>query len=164
MARAAKALTIDAATEKAQADASNPRASAWVSANAGSGKTHVLVNRVLRLLLDGVAPGRMLCITYTKAAAANMANRVTFCAADEDSAKIAADTLGKRRGKRRTVGYSAGRRTTSVTDEDKYVLEPFELRKLRKFEAVVQHCDHGFRKVTIPPLGTDGLIPAWYRA
>lgn len=63
-------------TDQRQALAADPGLSAWVSANAGSGKTHVLVNRVLRLLLDGVAPGRMLCITYTKAAAANMANRV----------------------------------------------------------------------------------------
>lgn len=63
-------------TNQRQALAARPDLSAWVSANAGSGKTHVLVNRVLRLLLDGVAPARMLCITYTKAAAANMANRV----------------------------------------------------------------------------------------
>lgn len=63
-------------TEASQALAAQPDLSAWVAANAGSGKTHVLVNRVLRLLLDGVAPGRMLCITYTKAAAANMSNRV----------------------------------------------------------------------------------------
>lgn len=63
-------------TRETQALAAQPRLSAWVSANAGSGKTHVLVNRVLRLLLDGVAPGRILSITYTRAAAANMANRV----------------------------------------------------------------------------------------
>lgn len=63
-------------TNQRQALAADPGLSAWVSANAGSGKTHVLVNRVLRLLLDGVPPGRMLCITYTKAAAANMANRI----------------------------------------------------------------------------------------
>ena len=59
-----------------QAQASDPRASAWVSANAGSGKTTVLVRRVIRLLLDGVPPGRILCLTYTKAAAAHMANKV----------------------------------------------------------------------------------------
>ncbi len=56
--------------------ASDPKVSAWVSANAGSGKTHVLVQRVIRLLLDGVPPSRILALTYTKAAAANMANRV----------------------------------------------------------------------------------------
>lgn len=56
--------------------ASDPARSAWVSANAGSGKTHVLAQRVIRLLLDDVDPARILCITFTKAAAANMANRV----------------------------------------------------------------------------------------
>ncbi len=59
-----------------QGDASAPGRSAWVSANAGSGKTHVLAQRVIRLLLSGTPPGRILCLTYTKAAAANMANRV----------------------------------------------------------------------------------------
>ena len=47
-----------------------------MSANAGSGKTHVLVQRVIRLLLTGVPPEKILCITFTKAAAANMAERV----------------------------------------------------------------------------------------
>ena len=93
---------------------------------------------------------------------ANLANRITFCAADEDSAKIAADTLGKRKFMRRTYGYSGGKRTTSFTEDQKYFFEPYELRRLRKFQAVVQHCDYGFRRVTIPPLGTDGKVPAWY--
>ncbi|MBR0871575.1 double-strand break repair helicase AddA [Bradyrhizobium tropiciagri] len=61
---------------EAQARASDPKASTFVSANAGSGKTHVLVQRVIRLLLDGVPPEKILCITFTKAAAANMAERV----------------------------------------------------------------------------------------
>src|SRR5260370_40006367 len=67
---------IPQATRAAQARASDPRASAWVSANAGSGKTHVLAQRVLRLLLGGAPPARILCLTFTKAAAANMAERV----------------------------------------------------------------------------------------
>ena len=61
---------------KVQTETSDPSISAWVAANAGSGKTHVLAQRVIRLLLDGVEPGRILCITFTKAAAGNMANRV----------------------------------------------------------------------------------------
>jgi len=65
----------DEVTER-QTLASNPENSAWVSANAGSGKTHVLAQRVIRLLLQGVDPARILCITFTKAAAANMANKV----------------------------------------------------------------------------------------
>ena len=67
---------IPDAVRATQARASNPAASAFVSANAGSGKTHVLVQRVIRLLLDGVPPEKILCITFTKAAAANMAERV----------------------------------------------------------------------------------------
>src|SRR6187399_1308253 len=59
-----------------QARASDPAASSFVSANAGSGKTHVLVQRVIRLLLAGVPPEKILCLTFTKAAAANMAERV----------------------------------------------------------------------------------------
>ncbi len=48
----------------------------FVSANAGSGKTHVLVQRVINLLLRGADPAKILCVTFTKAAAANMATRV----------------------------------------------------------------------------------------
>jgi ATP-dependent helicase/nuclease subunit A len=63
-------------TKDRQRRASDPSASAWVSANAGSGKTYVLSNRVVRLLLQGHEPAGVLCITFTKAAAANMANTV----------------------------------------------------------------------------------------
>jgi len=59
-----------------QRDASDPRNSAWVNANAGSGKTRVLVDRVIRLLLDGAEPSKIMCLTFTKAAAAEMSNRL----------------------------------------------------------------------------------------
>jgi len=61
----------------AQRDAVDPTVSAWVSASAGSGKTTVLTSRVLALMLAGVAPQRILCVTFTKAAAAEMSNRIT---------------------------------------------------------------------------------------
>ncbi|MCA0318065.1 MAG: double-strand break repair helicase AddA [Proteobacteria bacterium] len=60
----------------AQLNASDPAVSAWVAANAGSGKTYVLARRVVRLMLAGTPPGAILCLTFTKAAAATMANRV----------------------------------------------------------------------------------------
>ncbi|HTO30726.1 MAG TPA: double-strand break repair helicase AddA [Pararhizobium sp.] len=63
-------------TSAKQALASDPARSAWVSANAGSGKTHVLTQRVIRLLLSGCRPSAILCLTYTKAAASEMSNRV----------------------------------------------------------------------------------------
>lgn len=63
-------------TSRRQSLASDPARSAWVSANAGSGKTHVLTQRVIRLLLAGCGPSAILCLTYTKAAASEMSNRV----------------------------------------------------------------------------------------
>lgn len=63
-------------TRRNQAAAADPAASVWVSANAGTGKTHVLTMRMLRLLLAGTDPQRILALTYTKAAAAEMATRV----------------------------------------------------------------------------------------
>ena len=69
-------LVVPLPVSERQRAASDPAVSAWVSANAGSGKTHVLTQRVLRLLLDGVAPSGLLCLTFTKTAAANMAAKV----------------------------------------------------------------------------------------
>ena len=65
----------NAASER-QVRAAEPRASTWVAANAGSGKTRVLTDRVARLLLSGVEPQHILCLTYTKAAATEMQNRL----------------------------------------------------------------------------------------
>ena len=59
-----------------QIRAADPVASTWLSANAGSGKTRVLTDRVARLLLQGENPQRILCLTYTKAAASEMQNRL----------------------------------------------------------------------------------------
>jgi ATP-dependent helicase/nuclease subunit A len=61
---------------EAQMRASRPHDHAWVSASAGTGKTQVLTARVLRLLLAGAGPERILCLTFTKAAAAEMQTRI----------------------------------------------------------------------------------------
>ena len=60
----------------AQREAAGPRASVWVSASAGTGKTRVLIDRLLWLMLEGTDPSRILCLTFTRAAAAEMANRL----------------------------------------------------------------------------------------
>ncbi len=77
-----------------QINAASPLLSAWVGANAGSGKTRVLTNRVARLLLAGANPSRILCITYTKAAAAEMAERLFKLLGEwalQDDAQLADD-------------------------------------------------------------------------
>src|SRR6185369_4850284 len=62
--------------QDAQRPAIDPTVSAWVMANAGTGKTKVLTDRLLRLLLHGTPPSKILCLTFTKAAAAEMRNRL----------------------------------------------------------------------------------------
>ena len=72
----AKADEIKAHASARQHKAADPEASVFVSAHAGSGKTYLLVNRVIRLLLDGARPESILCLTYTKAAATEMRTRI----------------------------------------------------------------------------------------
>jgi ATP-dependent helicase/nuclease subunit A len=79
-----------AAVNNPQALAANPNASCWVSASAGTGKTKVLIDRLLNLLLTGTTPESILCITFTKAAAIEMQNRLMaklqeWAIFDEDS-------------------------------------------------------------------------------
>ena len=78
------------ALSQEQQQAVDPNVHAWVSASAGTGKTHVLVGRVLRLMLAGADPAGILCLTYTRAAAAEMRNRLLarlrrFAAMGEDA-------------------------------------------------------------------------------
>src|SRR5215468_3605393 len=97
------ARIIPDAVRSRQAEASDPSAAVFVSANAGAGKTHVLAQRVIRLMLDGspagVDPSKILCITFTKAAAANMAARVydrlkSWIALDDEALDQAVREIG----------------------------------------------------------------------
>lgn len=67
---------IERRASRKQHLASAPDVSSFVLANAGAGKTHLLVGRVIRLMLEGVEPERILCLTYTRAAAAEMSERL----------------------------------------------------------------------------------------
>ena len=94
-------IVLSEAIRQGQRRAADPAASIWVAANAGSGKTHVLTERVLRLLLSGVKPESILCLTYTKAAAAEMRERVArrlaewALADDADLAERIAEVEGR---------------------------------------------------------------------
>lgn len=92
-------MSLNPAASMAQRKASDPAVTVWVNANAGSGKTHVLVDRVVRLMLGGTEPSRIMCLTFTKAAAAEMANRLferlsTWIALDDEALRKVLDGLG----------------------------------------------------------------------
>src|SRR3954447_22024593 len=96
-----------------QLEASDPRVSAFVEASAGSGKTKLLTDRILRLMLAGADPGRIQCLTFTKAAAAEMAlglqDRLGKWATADDKwlarelAELRADTGERSRAKAREL-------------------------------------------------------------
>ena len=91
------AVSVANAPTPAQRRAADPTRSVWVTANAGTGKTRVLSDRVLRLLLAGAAPESILCLTFTKAAAAEMAvrieGRLAGWAVERDEARLHDDLL-----------------------------------------------------------------------
>src|SRR5260370_4883717 len=69
-------MTLIAEAASTQRRALNPAESVWVAASAGTGKTKVLTDRLLALMLGGTDPAHLLCLTFTRAAAAEMANRI----------------------------------------------------------------------------------------
>ena len=92
-------MNIQSASDR-QVQAAHPTASTWLSANAGSGKTRVLTDRVARLLLGGVEPQHILCLTYTKAAASEMQNRLfrrlgEWAMKPDDALRAALSELGE---------------------------------------------------------------------
>lgn len=85
---------------RAQLQAADPAQSVFVTANAGSGKTKVLIDRIARLLLAGAAPASFLCITFTKAAATEMQRRLferlgAWCVADDARLTAELEALGE---------------------------------------------------------------------
>lgn len=121
-----------------QREASDPGASVWVGASAGSGKTTVLTARVLRLLLAGVAPQKILCLTFTRAAAAEMAIR-------------AAERLGK------WATCSDNELRADLDDLQGAVPEPGQLKDARRLFAEVLACPGGMRIHTIHAFGQEIL-------
>lgn len=126
-------FSVDPVTLQAQRRASDPQASAWVSANAGSGKTHVLAQRVKRLLVSGVAPEKILCLTFTKAAASNMANRIL--------SDLAAWVRLDERELRRVIAQLDGRSEAKVTAK--------ELKRARQLFARALETPGGLKIQTI---------------
>mgnify|MGYP000891881911 CR=1 FL=1 len=125
-----------------QLEASNPSSNVWVNANAGSGKTHVLVDRVIRLMLGGTEPSRIMCLTFTKAAAAEMAS------GDGDAARLfAVDILASLRR------LDGGRRMPAVAGRDQHGVDIFAIEQLAEIAIqlavavavmLIDHLKNGF--------------------
>ena len=92
----------------------------------------------------------------------NLRNRLIFRAADEADAVQAADFLGKKRVVKRSWGFSAGKRNVNYNETEEHKIKPHKLRNLRDHECVLVHCERGFRRVTLPPLESDGVISKWF--
>jgi type IV secretory pathway TraG/TraD family ATPase VirD4 len=92
----------------------------------------------------------------------NLRNRIIFRAADETDALQSADYLGKKRVAKRSWGYSVGKRTVNYSETEEHKLKPHQLRTLRDHECVLVHSEHGFRRITLPPLEPDGRVAKWF--
>ena len=99
----------------------------------------------------------------TKVLLLNISNHIYFQAADDDGAKLAANELGKKKDEKISVTrQNGGRGSITYSDEDKYIFKDYELRNMKKFECIIKHCEKGFKKVFLPPVGFDYKIPYWY--
>ena len=92
----------------------------------------------------------------------NLRNRLIFRAADEADAVQAADFIGKKRVVKRSWGFSAGKRNVNYSETEEHKIKPYKLRNLRDHECVLVHYERGFRRVTLPPLESDGKIAQWF--
>jgi hypothetical protein len=94
----------------------------------------------------------------------NLSNELIFTCANQDSAVIASKNIGEREVVERSWGNSAGKSSSNYQKKIKPYLEPFQLRRLPKFQAVIRHCERPFRKRLIPPINPDGSYPKWFTA
>ncbi len=92
----------------------------------------------------------------------NLSNELIFTAANHDSAVIASKTIGEREVVEKSWGFSAGKHSSNYQRKIKPFFEPYQLRKLPKFTAVIRHCEKPFRKRFVPPINPDGTYPAWF--
>ena len=94
----------------------------------------------------------------------NLRNRMIFRSADEADAVQAADFLGKKQVVKRSWGSSGGKRSVNYSETEEHKIKPYQLRKLKDHQCVLVHCEHGFRKTTLPPLEPNGAIAKWFSA
>ncbi len=94
----------------------------------------------------------------------NLSNELIFTVANHDSAAIASKNIGEREVFEKSWGHSGGKQSYNYQRKIKPFFEPFQLRKLPKFTAIIRHCEKPFRKRLIAPITPDGTYPAWFTA
>jgi hypothetical protein len=99
---------------------------------------------------------------YAEVLMLNLSNQLIFTCADHDSAVIASKSIGEREAVEKTWGIAAGKRSFTYQRKIKPFIEPYKLRKLPKFNAIVCHCERPFRKRLIPPIKPDGTFQSWF--
>ncbi|SEA79299.1 double-strand break repair helicase AddA [Rubrimonas cliftonensis] len=137
----------------AQRRAADPHASVWTSANAGSGKTRVLTDRVARLLLAGARPERILCLTYTRAAAAEMADRLSRTL----GAWALADAATLRREMRALAGPEAALDDATLARARTLFAQALETPGGLKLQTIHAFCDGVLRRFPLEA----GVSPAF---
>ncbi len=92
----------------------------------------------------------------------NLSNELIFTVANHDSAVIASKNIGEREVVEKSWGWNAGKRSYNYQRKIKPFFEPYQLRKLQKFNAIIRHCEKPFRRRLIPPINPDGTFPQWF--
>lgn len=92
----------------------------------------------------------------------NLSNELIFTVANQDSAVLASKNIGEREVVEKSWGWAGGRKSYNYQRKIKPFFEPFRLRKLPKFTAIVRHCEKPFRRKLIPPINPDGSLPSWF--
>jgi type IV secretory pathway TraG/TraD family ATPase VirD4 len=92
----------------------------------------------------------------------NLSNELIFTVANHDSAVIAAKNIGEHEVTEKSWGWAAGKRSYNYQTRIKPWFEPYLLRKLPRFKAIVCHCEKPFRKRLLPPITPEGSYPKWF--
>ncbi len=92
----------------------------------------------------------------------NLSNELIFTVANHDSAVIASKNIGEREVVEKSWGFSGGKQSTNYQRKIKPFFEPYQLRKLPKFTAMIRHCEKPYRKRFLPPINPDGSYPIWF--
>jgi hypothetical protein len=93
---------------------------------------------------------------------ANLCNRLIYTGADLKCAEMNAIRLGKDKTWKKSYSCGRGGITTSRHKEPQYLIEPYEIIKMKKFRCIVRHAEGKLRKAIMHPRGVDGKRPSWY--